>query len=86
MSKTTKIIVTDIEWDAPKDVICKLPTRIEIPITPENEHFLVDMWDEAQAISDYISDQTGWCHFGFCVDVEEVPQCVKKHFPRVKSF
>lgn len=68
-----KIVVTDIEWDAPKSVIRRLPTRFEIPITPENEHFLEDVHEEAESVSDYISEQTGWCHYGFCTDVEEVP-------------
>lgn len=67
-----KIVVTDIKWDAPESVIRQLPTRFEIPITSENEYLLQDVHDDAEAVSDYISNQTGWCHYGFCTDVEEV--------------
>lgn len=68
-----KIIVTDIEWDAPDSIARQLPNKIEIPITSDNEHFLEDVHEDAEAVSDYISNLTGWCHYGFCTEVEEVP-------------
>ena len=54
------MIAYDIEWDTddldPEDL--DLPNEIEIPpgMTDEDE------------ISDYISDMTGFCHKGFCLD------------------
>lgn len=49
----------NIKWDVddPEDMDL-LPTEIEIPegMTDEDE------------ISDYISDETGYCHYGFDLD------------------
>lgn len=47
-----------IKWDAEKEVLDELPTEVEIPddITDEDE------------ISDYLSDITGFCHKGFCLE------------------
>lgn len=48
-----------IKWDTDGDmeVLEKLPTEMELPdsMTDENE------------ISDWLSDQTGFCHDGFCL-------------------
>lgn len=44
----------NIEWDTDGEDIT-LPTEIEIPM---------GMIDEDE-ISDYLSDTTGYCHFGF---------------------
>lgn len=55
----------NIEWDCPKSVIGDLPTEIEIP-----SEILEDCEDEDEindAISDYISDETGFCHYGFLI-------------------
>lgn len=48
--------VVNIKWDTDGDLelLQELPKEIEIP-----EHFI----DEE--ISDYISDVTGFCHYGF---------------------
>ncbi len=48
---------THIKWDTDGEKI-KLPIKIELPdgMTDEDE------------ISDYISDQTGYCHMGFCIE------------------
>ena len=47
----------NIKWDTDgdMDLLNKLPTGMKIPeyITDEDE------------ISDYLSDQTGFCHYGF---------------------
>ena len=54
--------VIHIEWDVDDEKQLEdLPTEIEIPneITDEDE------------ISDYISDETGFCHKGFVLDYEE---------------
>ena len=47
----------NIEWDTDGDMelLEDLPIEIEIPN---------DMTDEEE-ISDYISNETGFCHFGF---------------------
>lgn len=68
-----RIIVTDIDWDAPEDVAATLPQEITIDITPENEYLLDDSEQYAENIGDAISDITGWCHYSFCVEVAEVP-------------
>ena len=68
-----RIIVTDIEWDAPPHIASKLPTEITIDVTPDKEYLLEDSEEYADAIGDYISDLTGWCHYGFSNTREEVP-------------
>ena len=50
----------NIDWDAPEDVIGTLPTEIIIPEGTDEED-----------IPDYLSDQTGWLHKGYVLDVEE---------------
>lgn len=49
-----KILATNIEWEENNN---NLPESIEIP---------VGMVDEDE-ISDYISNQTGYCHKGFSI-------------------
>lgn len=62
-----KIIVTDIDWDAPKSV--HLPKKISIDITDDNRYLLEDIEGYADELSDYISDTYGFCHNGFSVKV-----------------
>lgn len=45
----------NIVWDTDGENI-SLPTEIEIPD---------DIVDDEDEISDYITDQTGFCHYGF---------------------
>ncbi|MCM1121174.1 MAG: hypothetical protein NC416_01185 [Eubacterium sp.] len=47
----------NIEWDTDEDMdlLSELPTEIEIP---------EDITDEEE-ISDYLSNETGFCHIGF---------------------
>lgn len=52
-----KLIATNIEWDSDTDDVLNLPNTIEVP---------VDMIDE-EDISNYISEQTGYCHNGFSI-------------------
>ena len=49
----------NIKWDTDGDLelLQELPKEIEIP-----EHFIDEDFDE---ISDYISDVTGFCNYGF---------------------
>lgn len=51
--------VTNIEWDVdcPEDLET-LPTEVEIP----------DGMEDEEEISDYLSDLTGFCHKGFCLE------------------
>lgn len=60
----------NILWDTNKDkeLLKELPTEIEIP-----EEILKDCEDEdeiEETVSDYISDETGFCHFGFELDID----------------
>ena len=52
---------TNIKWDIDYDDNNFLPTEVEIPtgITDEEE------------ISDWLSDEFGYCHEGFCLEMEE---------------
>lgn len=67
-----RIIVTDIEWDAPESAMKLLPKCIVIDVTPDKEYMLEDVHDAAEGVSDYITDQTGWCHTGFATEVVDV--------------
>lgn len=61
----------NIKWDAPKSIRHTLPKEMEIP--PEIE-------DDEDEISDYLSDETGFCHFGFCLKREpEIESFVKEY-------
>lgn len=55
-----KLIAVDIEWDIEKDDTVELPKTIKIPDGLENE----------DDISDYLSEQTGFCHKGFSLKEE----------------
>lgn len=62
-----KIEVTDIEWDAPKSVKCDLPQSFVFQFDTEDEG--IDCTDEEEIhewVYDKLSDETGYCHFGFC--------------------
>lgn len=55
--KEVEMRATNIAWDTDgEDVV--LPTEIELP----------DGMVDEDEISDCISDQTGYCHMGFCVE------------------
>lgn len=57
-----KIQAVNIKWDVDnKEDLKGLPTEIDIP--PEIAEESDDEYEEA--ISDYISDVTGFCHRGF---------------------
>lgn len=51
------IKAVNIQWDAPSDALGDIPNEI---IIPKN---IAAMDDDA--ISEYLSDTTGWCHFGY---------------------
>lgn len=54
----------NIKWDTDGDeeLAKELPDTIEIPEELANE--AKDLNDENEAISDYLSDVTGFCHYG----------------------
>lgn len=55
----------NIKWDTDGDrqLAKELPSEIEIPEELADE--VEDLNDENEEISDYISNVTGFCHFGF---------------------
>lgn len=55
----------NIKWDTDGDqeLAETLPDTIEIPEELANK--VEDMNDENEEISDYLSDVTGFCHYGF---------------------
>lgn len=63
--KVTKIIATDIQWDTDEEDSnedIELPSEMEIP-----DHISIT---DAEDISDYLSDETGFCHGGYCLTFE----------------
>lgn len=56
--KEKHIFAVDIDWDIDEDIDADLPSRIMIPDE------MVERGD-IEEISDYITDQTGFCHLGF---------------------
>lgn len=61
-----KIEVTNIEWDAPNSVKGNLPKSFVFHLDTEDEG--IDCSDEEEIhewVSDKLSDETGYCHFGF---------------------
>lgn len=51
----------NIQWDTDGDeeVLVSLPTEVEIPET---------IAEDDDVISDWLSDQFGFCHFGFGIE------------------
>lgn len=57
--------VFDISWDANDNEKIDLPQSIKVTITEEDVDDLDDQEDIEFFIEDYISDETGFCHWGF---------------------
>lgn len=59
--KKTMIMATDIKWDTEgnNDLLKELPKEVKIP-----EEII------EEAISDYLSDEYGFCHSGFEIAVQ----------------
>lgn len=59
--KKTMIMATDIKWDTDgdNDLLKELPKEVEIP-----EEII------EKAISDYLTDEYGFCHSGFEIAVQ----------------
>lgn len=76
MSKNTEelvFVVTDIEWDTDGEND-DLPTTINVPIREllyDGEDLDdVSIEELKERVGDYISDETGFCHFGFTIENE----------------
>ncbi len=54
---------TNIEWDTDGEDV-DLPSKIDIPEDIETEAI-----EDNEVISDYISDLTGFCHYGFSLEI-----------------
>lgn len=63
-----QIRVYDIEWDA--DGVEGLPEEIIINVE-ENDPLLEDIDGAADNLSDYISDEVGFCHYGFKAEMKQ---------------
>ena len=59
-----KAIVKEIQYDTDGEVI-DLPIQLEIEIPEE----IIDQEDIENFVSDEISDITGFCHFGFKMEL-----------------
>lgn len=64
-SNETKVVAIDIDWDIDdesfdEDHGISLPESMEIP-----ENVLKAYEENEDAISDYLSNTTGFCHYGF---------------------
>lgn len=61
-----KVEVTNIEWDAPQSVKCEFPQSFVFHLETEDEG--IDCSDEEDIhewVSEKLSGETGYCHFGF---------------------
>ena len=63
-----KYIAYNIEWDTDNDkaIFAQLPKEIEIPEEVWKEY---EEYQDEDIISDYLSDDTGFCLFGFDLKV-----------------
>lgn len=55
---------TNIKWDTDGDkrTLASLPTEVDIPFSPNEFGSYDEFIDE---VSDWLSDEYGFCHFGF---------------------
>lgn len=64
-----KFRVFDIEWDCDyEEDKNSLPNEIEVTITENDVDDINDQYDIDFYIENYISDLTGYCHYGFQLD------------------
>ena len=78
MKNAKQIIVSNIQWDAPKSA--NLPDNVMININDDNADLLEDIDGYADNLSDYLSDTYEYCHEGFSVDIitdlKETAECI----------
>lgn len=70
VTPVSRIQARNIQWDAPEDVAESLPEQIDVPLETVIECDGDGMPDYIDEISDYITDQSGFCHNGFALDCE----------------
>jgi len=59
-----KIKITDIAWDIDYGDDTKLPSEVEVNISEVYPNL-------AEDISDWLSNEYGYCHEGFAFDIEK---------------
>jgi len=76
--KNVKIIAKNIRWDTDNEDV-DLPKTIVLSVSSsdldvdENYDFNKDRDNVvSDYVSDKISDETGYCHFGFDIDIEDI--------------
>jgi hypothetical protein len=74
MSKKLTIKVTGIKWDDSPEGI---PTEWKVEISKTRYKELTEglekediLYELSEYVSDYISDETGYCHTGFSMDID----------------
>lgn len=69
LKRIESVTLSDIQWDA--DESADLPNQVVIIISPENMFLLEDLDQDAGGLADYLSDEYGYCHFGFRIHVNQ---------------
>ena len=70
MNTIKQIIVTNILWDAP--ATAKLPEEVTVDVTPDTQRLLEDIFGYADNLTDYLSNEYGYCIKGFTVHLVPV--------------
>lgn len=70
-SQIKQIVITEIEWEAPKEA--SLPQKIVIDITEDTRYLLVEketyIEEIIEYVSNYITEAYGYCHTGFKIEI-----------------
>jgi len=66
--KQITVDVDTIDWDAPKQIKSALPQKFTIVVelddgTSEEQNDIED------AVSNMLSEKTGYCHYGYCYHI-----------------
>lgn len=71
--------VINIKWDTDGDekVLQDLPTEMILPVGLEEDYYS-DMKDIMEDISDWLSEETGFCHDGFEIVKEVTKESVEE--------
>lgn len=66
------MLIKNIKWDTDGDMeaLASLPTEVYTPSFLCQEQY-DDVEEFLGDVSDWLSDEYGWCHFGFDVDDEK---------------
>lgn len=65
------MLIKNIKWDTDGDMeaLASLPTEVYTPPFLERGNYDLDSY--LDDVSDWLSDEYGWCHFGFEAVTEE---------------